>query len=570
MSLINRSTRLLLAVCAVALSAPPALLHAQGTGIVTGVVSDSTGGPVAGARVSVDGATIATSSELDRTLHAPGSGSGHRTRSARGCSASPPRCRPSRSRPARPRRSTFASRTRPAELERVVVSTGYGQQMKANVTGSTEVIGGEEITKRPVSNITKGLQGFMPGVVVSDFGGRPGADGGQIRIRGASTLGDNGALILVDGVVGEINNLDPLDIESVSVLKDAASAAIYGARAANGVVMIKTRRGRNTGNLKLTYDGYVAQQKAMDMPERVDIATELKAVNESTPARARRRSTPPATSTARRTASIPSSTRTRTGSTYLTRRLRWPTRRCASRAETTSPPCRSRVTTSTSRVSSRRRNVLQAPHAARQHELQRLQASHGAGQPDADEREDGPAARRGRRPVPRAARHAADVARASTRMAPTAGARARSTRSRSSRAVGRREVALDHDVDQHAGELRDGERPQVRRTVLGRQQGLPRPGVPADLRALRPGGHADRDQDAERPHQLDRRRRNDFNFDAQLTASTRRTSASTRSTCSPATSSVRASTIGLSRAAQGAYNNDLQLPGRVTRRSRRW
>ncbi|MDB4883249.1 MAG: TonB-dependent outer membrane protein SusC/RagA, partial [Gemmatimonadetes bacterium] len=122
--------------------------------------------------------------------------------------------------------------------------------------------------------------GFMPGVTVQDFGGRPGADGAQVRIRGAGTLGDNGALILVDGVVGEINNLDPLDIESVSVLKDAASAAIYGARAANGVVIIKTRRGRNTGGLKITYDGYVAQQKAMDMPQRVDITTELNAVNE--------------------------------------------------------------------------------------------------------------------------------------------------------------------------------------------------------------------------------------------------------------------------------------------------
>jgi TonB-dependent SusC/RagA subfamily outer membrane receptor len=97
-----------------------------------------------------------------------------------------------------------------------------------------------KITETPVSNITKGLRGFMPGVTVQDFGGRPGADGAQVRTA-APTLGNNGALIIVDGVVGEINNLDPLDIESVSVLKDAASAAIYGARAANGVVIIKTR-----------------------------------------------------------------------------------------------------------------------------------------------------------------------------------------------------------------------------------------------------------------------------------------------------------------------------------------
>ena len=75
------------------------------------------------------------------------------------------------------------------------------------MTGASEVVAGEEITKRPVVNITKGLQGFMPGVTVQDFGGRPGSDGATVRIRGAGTLGNNGALIIVDGVVGEINNL---------------------------------------------------------------------------------------------------------------------------------------------------------------------------------------------------------------------------------------------------------------------------------------------------------------------------------------------------------------------------
>ena len=175
--------------------------------------------------------------------------------------------------------ANFALAAQAVSLEKVV-SVGYGTQTKATVTGAAEVIGGDELQKRPVSNITKGLQGFMPGVTVRDFGGRPGGDGAQVRIRGAGTLGDNGALILVDGVQGEINNLDPLDIESISVLKDAASAAIYGARAANGVVLIRTKRGRNTGNLRIHYDGYVAQQTAQDMPKRVDIRTELEAVNQ--------------------------------------------------------------------------------------------------------------------------------------------------------------------------------------------------------------------------------------------------------------------------------------------------
>jgi TonB-dependent SusC/RagA subfamily outer membrane receptor len=280
MSLINRSTRLLLAVCAISFIAVPSRASGQAsTGTISGVVSDSSGTPVAGARVSVDGLNIATSSGQ----------TGRYTRANIPAGTQTVRARLLGYRLSQAQTTVIAGQTAtlnfrlniaPAELERVVVSTGYGEQAKANVTGATEVVAGEEITKRPVSNITKGLQGFMPGVTVQDFGGRPGADGGTVRIRGAGTLGDNGALILVDGVVGEINNLDPLDIESVSVLKDAASAAIYGARAANGVVIIKTRRGRNTGGLKFTYDGYVAQQKAQDMPERVDIRTELEAVNQ--------------------------------------------------------------------------------------------------------------------------------------------------------------------------------------------------------------------------------------------------------------------------------------------------
>ncbi len=278
MSFITMTRRWLLAASAALLLAVPSALVAQGTGVVTGTVSDSGGAPLPSARVSIDGTTAAAgTSELGRyTLRGIAVGSrvvrvrllGYRVQEqtvevTSGGTAT----------------VNFRLIRSPLELERVIVSTGYGVQAKANVTGATEVVAGEEITKRPVSNITKGLQGFMPGVTVSDFGGRPGADGAQIRIRGAGTLGDNGALILVDGVVGEINNLDPLDIESVSVLKDAASAAIYGARAANGVVLVKTRRGRNTGGLKLTYDGYVATQKAVDMPQRVDIRTELETVN---------------------------------------------------------------------------------------------------------------------------------------------------------------------------------------------------------------------------------------------------------------------------------------------------
>jgi TonB-linked SusC/RagA family outer membrane protein len=279
MSLIHPSRRWLLALGASGLLALPAVAASQGTGVISGTVADSAGVPVSGARVSVDGTSAATGSNLTGAYSLRGIASGTHIVRVRllGYRAGEQTVTVSSGATVT---ANFRLGRSAAELELVVVSTGYGTQTKANITGATEVVAGDEITKRPVSNITKGLQGYMPGVTVQDFGGRPGSDGAQVRIRGATTLGNNGALILVDGVVGEINNLDPLDIESVSVLKDAASAAIYGARAANGVVIVKTRRGRNTGGLKVTYDGYVATQKAQDMPQRVDIRTELNTVNQ--------------------------------------------------------------------------------------------------------------------------------------------------------------------------------------------------------------------------------------------------------------------------------------------------
>ncbi|MBV9881368.1 MAG: TonB-dependent receptor plug domain-containing protein, partial [Gemmatirosa sp.] len=273
-----RFTGLAIALLALPAVALPVVAAAQSTGTVSGVVADSSGTPIYGAQVSVDGTMLATGTSQTGRYTLGTVPVGPHVIRARGLGYTP---QSQTVTIVAGQTVTLGFRLARAtvELERVI-STGYATQTKANTTGAAEVVGGEEITKRPVSNITKGLQGFMPGVTVSDFGGRPGSDGAQIRIRGAGTLGDNGALIIVDGVVGEINNLDPLDIESVSVLKDAASAAIYGARAANGVVIIKTRRGGNTGNLKITYDGYVASQKAQDMPQRVDIRTELETVNQ--------------------------------------------------------------------------------------------------------------------------------------------------------------------------------------------------------------------------------------------------------------------------------------------------
>lgn len=124
-----------------------------------------------------------------------------------------------------------------------IVVVGYGSQKKATVTGSIAVLKGSEIVKSPLANVANSLQGRLPGVTITNRTGEPGRDDPGIRIRGRSTTGNSSALVIVDGVersgLGQIN---PNDIESITVLKDA-SAAIYGARAANGVILVTTKRG---------------------------------------------------------------------------------------------------------------------------------------------------------------------------------------------------------------------------------------------------------------------------------------------------------------------------------------
>lgn len=129
-------------------------------------------------------------------------------------------------------------------LDEVVV-VGYGTQKKINLTGAVTAVSGTEMTKRPVVNAANMLQGHVPGLNVTQTSGQPGAESASFRIRGQGTYSDAGSdpLILINGVPGSLSTLDPNIIESVSVLKDAASASIYGSRAANGVVLVTTKQG---------------------------------------------------------------------------------------------------------------------------------------------------------------------------------------------------------------------------------------------------------------------------------------------------------------------------------------
>ena len=132
-----------------------------------------------------------------------------------------------------------------AELSEVVL-VGYGQKSKTTLTGSVSTVKGEELVKSPQPNLSNSFAGRLSGVVANNRSGEPGADGATIRIRGISTTGDNNPLVVIDGIpnrLGGLERLNPNDVENITVLKDA-SAAIYGAQAANGVILITTKRGK--------------------------------------------------------------------------------------------------------------------------------------------------------------------------------------------------------------------------------------------------------------------------------------------------------------------------------------
>lgn len=142
-------------------------------------------------------------------------------------------------------------------LEEVVV-VGYGVQKKKLVTGATVQLKGDDIAKLNTTNPLSAMQGQTPGVNIVSTSGQPGASM-SVTIRGLGTVGNSQPLYLIDGIAGDITTLNPADIESIDVLKDAASAAIYGAQAANGVVLVTTKSGKE-GSCKITYDGYVGWQ----------------------------------------------------------------------------------------------------------------------------------------------------------------------------------------------------------------------------------------------------------------------------------------------------------------------
>ncbi|WP_447640947.1 MULTISPECIES: SusC/RagA family TonB-linked outer membrane protein [Chitinophagaceae] len=225
--------------------------HAQNH-VVHGIITDSAGSPIAGASIKIVGTKVegATLSNGEFTLNAK-QGAEIEVRAVG----------------YEPQKITLTGDTLNVKLQAQmsaldeVVVVGYGTQKKVNMTGSVSAISSDKIVNRPVMNLASTLAGLAPGVRVTQGNGNPGSESVSIRIRGTGSFNNSDPLILVDGVVADMVPVNSDDVESISILKDAASAAIYGSRAANGVILITTKKGRKNQKPTVTFNSLYAREK---------------------------------------------------------------------------------------------------------------------------------------------------------------------------------------------------------------------------------------------------------------------------------------------------------------------
>ncbi len=244
------------------LGVPGAVAQTPGTVVVTGKVVSEANSPFPGVNVVVKGTSsgTATDAEGKYTLTVPGNATlvfsfvGYlpEERAVNG--------------------QTVINMTLAPDIQSIgeVVVVGYGTQKKENLSGSVAAVNAEAIENRPLPSASVALQGTVPGVFVNQNSGQPGRNSVNIRIRGVGTLNNAAPLVLVDGIEAPMDNVNPEDIASITVLKDASSAAIYGSRAANGVVLVSTKTGKNlNGKVNLSYSGYYGVTEATRLPKMV-------------------------------------------------------------------------------------------------------------------------------------------------------------------------------------------------------------------------------------------------------------------------------------------------------------
>ena len=255
----------------------------QQTGDVRGKIVDHNGDPIIGATVKVSGTDRGTVTNLEGEFAIQGVTSGKLNISYIGYGT---------------KEVSFKAGDRlditlddDMEVLDEVVVVGYGTMKKADLTGSVASVNFNEVSNLPVANTSNLLQGRLPGVVLQMNGAQAGHDDPEIRVRGIGSLGSsskNNPMVLIDGIESSISQMSELpaeDIESVTVLKDAASAAIYGVRAANGVILVTTKRGQEM-RPQVTYTGSVAWQEATVLPDFVGGYDWALMYNEAQPARA--------------------------------------------------------------------------------------------------------------------------------------------------------------------------------------------------------------------------------------------------------------------------------------------
>lgn len=235
-------------------------LTAYAQNVVKGTVVDVTGEPIIGAAVVVAGTTTGTVTDFDgnfvienvanRTGQLKVSYVGYENQQVAYTVGTPVKV-------------TLLEDNK--NLDEVVV-VGFGTQKKANLTGAVAAVDNKLLDNRPLTNLSSGLAGLLPGVSVVQTSGQPGQDVGNINIRGIGTFNNSGPLVIIDGFEGSMNDVNPNDVASISVLKDAASSSIYGSKAANGVILITTKRGQS-GKATISYQGLVGTTNATNYPE---------------------------------------------------------------------------------------------------------------------------------------------------------------------------------------------------------------------------------------------------------------------------------------------------------------
>ena len=228
-----------------------AVAYAQGGGKVTvsGTVTDASNLPIIGASVTIDGTDQGVMTDIDGKYSIDAASTDVLTFSYIGYV--------SQSVAVGARTTIDVQLAEDTQALDEVVVTGYATQAKKDITGSVAVVSRDAIAEQPVSSFAEALQGRAAGVTITNAGG-PAGDS-QIRVRGVGSVNGSDPLIIVDGVQGvNISSVNPNDIETMQVLKDAAATAIYGARAANGVIIVTTKQGTKDAKVRVSYNGYIS------------------------------------------------------------------------------------------------------------------------------------------------------------------------------------------------------------------------------------------------------------------------------------------------------------------------